>query len=63
MKFVTAGGLAQVMTGAVAREIFLKPVWERVRIAAFKLANRGKRMKIVVLIARILFGLIFLYSG
>jgi FMN-dependent NADH-azoreductase len=32
--FVTAGGAAQVMTGAVDRETFLKPTLERVRTVA-----------------------------
>jgi len=34
VKFVTAGGAAQVMTGAVDRETFLKPTLEAVRTAA-----------------------------
>jgi FMN-dependent NADH-azoreductase len=34
VKFVTAAGVAQVMTGAVDREIFLKPALELVRGAA-----------------------------
>ena len=34
LKFVTAAGVAKVMTGAVDREIFLKPALELVRIAA-----------------------------
>jgi FMN-dependent NADH-azoreductase len=32
--FVTAGGAAQVLTGAVDREVFLKPTLERVRTVA-----------------------------
>jgi FMN-dependent NADH-azoreductase len=32
--FVTTGGAAQVMTGAVDREAFLKPTLERVRSVA-----------------------------
>ncbi len=32
--FVTAGGAAQLMTGAVDREVFLKPTLERVRAVA-----------------------------
>jgi FMN-dependent NADH-azoreductase len=31
---VTAGGAAQLMTGAVDREVFLKPTLERVRAVA-----------------------------
>ncbi len=34
VKFVTAGGAAQLMTGAVEREAFLKPVLEQVRTVA-----------------------------
>jgi FMN-dependent NADH-azoreductase len=34
VKFVTAGGAAQLMTGAVEREVFLKPVLEQVRTVA-----------------------------
>ena len=34
VKFVTAGGVAQVMTGAVDRETFLKPTLDLVRTAA-----------------------------
>ncbi|WP_158749118.1 FMN-dependent NADH-azoreductase [Acidobacterium sp. S8] len=34
VKFVTAGGAAQLMTGAVDRETFLKPALEAVRTAA-----------------------------
>jgi len=34
LKFVTAAGVAQVMTGAVDRETFLKPALELVRTAA-----------------------------
>ena len=34
VKFVTAGGAAQVMTGAVDRETFLKPTLEAVRTVA-----------------------------
>lgn len=34
LKFVTAGGAAQVMSGAVSREAFLKPVLELVRTVA-----------------------------
>jgi FMN-dependent NADH-azoreductase len=34
VKFVTAGGAAQVMTGAMDRETFLKPTWEAVRTVA-----------------------------
>lgn len=34
LTFVTAEGAAQVMTGAVEREVFLKPTLERVRTAA-----------------------------
>lgn len=34
VKFVTAGGVAQVMTGAVDRQTFLKPTLEAVRTAA-----------------------------
>lgn len=34
VKFVTAGGAAQVMTGAVDRETFLKPTLEAVRAVA-----------------------------
>jgi FMN-dependent NADH-azoreductase len=34
IKFVTAGGAAQVMTGAVDRETFLKPILEAVRAVA-----------------------------
>jgi FMN-dependent NADH-azoreductase len=34
VKFVTAGGVAQVMAGAVDREIFLKPTLDLVRTAA-----------------------------
>lgn len=34
LKFVTAAGVAQVMTGAVDRETFLKPALELVRAAA-----------------------------
>jgi FMN-dependent NADH-azoreductase len=34
VKFVSAGGAAQIMTGAVDRETFLKPTLEQVRTAA-----------------------------
>jgi FMN-dependent NADH-azoreductase len=34
IRFVTAGGAAQVMTGAVSRETFLKPTLEQVRTLA-----------------------------
>ncbi len=34
VKFVTAGGVAQVMMGAVDREAFLKPTLEQVRAVA-----------------------------
>jgi hypothetical protein len=34
VKFVTAGGTAQVMTGAVDRETFLQPTLELVRTVA-----------------------------
>ena len=34
VKFVTAGGAAQVITGAVDRETFLKPTLEAVRTVA-----------------------------
>jgi FMN-dependent NADH-azoreductase len=34
MKFITAGGSAQLMAGAVDRQTFLKPSLEHVRAAA-----------------------------
>lgn len=34
VKFITAGGVAQIMTGAVNREVFLKPTLEQVRAQA-----------------------------